>query len=203
MQWIGMLAGLWVFPMLASGQDVNLSPTFAGHAAALLVNPLEGDPVVLADTGPAPPTGGLRENYLRDTPPIPGVSAHMLYSATLGAGSQNRSQSYLSFVDVTLGTHRVTALYAKSEATATTGFLNVPIAGKSTLQGLMVDGQLVKVTGEQNQTISFPDGFLIINEQTGLSKLHIGTLTVNAFRLLVDGVGSITAASSTAEVIRE
>jgi hypothetical protein len=201
MQWIGMLAGLAVFPMLAKGQDFNLSPTFAGHAAALQVNPLGADPVELAETGLAPANGGQRQNYLRDTTPMPGMEAHMLYAVTLGSGSQDRSQASLAFLDVTLGSHRVTALWVESEAAATAGFLNVPVSGKSTLQGLTVDGQLVTVTGEANQTITFPDGFLIINEQTGLSKLHIGTITVNALRLLVDGAGSFTAASSTAEVI--
>jgi len=201
MQCLGMLAALSALPMLAGAQDFNLSPTFGGHAVPLQVNLLGSDPVALAETGPAPANGGQRENYLRDTPPLPRVTAHMLYAATLGAGSQNHSQAYLSFLDVTLGDHHVTAVLVKSEATATAGFLNTPVSGKSTLQGLTVDGQLVTVTGEPNQTITFPDGFLIINEQTGLSKLHIGTLTVNALRLLVDEAGVVTVASSTAEVI--
>jgi hypothetical protein len=196
-----MLAGLAAIPTLAWGQNFNLSPTFAGHAVALQVNQLGADPVVLAETGPTPAHGGQRENSLRDAPSIPGVDAHLLYAVTLGTGSQNRSQSSLAFLDVTLGPHHVTALWVESEATATSEFLNVPTSGKSTLHGLMVDGQLVTVTGEANQTITFPDGFLIINEQSGLSTQHFGTLTVNALRLLVDGAGSITAASSTAEII--
>ena len=89
----------------------------------------------------------------------------------------------------------------ESEAAANAQFLNVPTSGKSSFQGLTVDGQFVTVTGEANQTITFSDGFLVINEQTGLSTQHFGTLTVNALRLLVDNEGSITAASSTAEVI--
>ena len=104
---------------------------------------------------------------------------------------------------MTLGVHRVTALWVESEATATSEFLGVPTSGKSTLEGLTVDGQLVAVTGEANQTIHFPDGFLVINEQTGSSSPHFGTLTVNALHLLVDGVGSIVAASATAEVIND
>jgi hypothetical protein len=196
-----MLTGLAAFPMLAWGQNFNLSPTFAGHAVALQVTQLGDDPAVLAETGPAPANGGQRENSLRDTPPIPGIDAHMLYAATFGAGSRNHSQASLAFLDVKLGSHHVTALWVESEATATAEFLKVPTSGKSTLQGLTVDGQLVTVTGEANQTITFPDGFLIINEQSGLSTQHFGTLTVNALRLLVDGAGSITAASSTAEVI--
>ena len=100
-----------------------------------------------------------------------------------------------------LGNHHVTALWVESEATATSEFFDVPTIGKSSLDGLTVDGQLVTVTGEANQTITFPDGYLVINEQAGSSSRHFGTLTVNALHLLVDGAGSIIAASSTAEVI--
>ena len=96
-QWLGMLAGLAAFPTLACGQDFNLSPTFAGQAIALQVNQLGADPVALVSTGPAPALGGQRENFLRDTPPIPGTSAHFLYAVTLGAASRNRSQASLSF----------------------------------------------------------------------------------------------------------
>jgi hypothetical protein len=201
MQWIGMLACLAAFPMLTWGQNFNLSPTFAGHAVALQVNQMGADPLVFADTGPVPPAGGQRENSLRETPPLPGVDALLLYAITLGTGSQNHSQASLNFLDMKLGEHHVTALWVESEATATADFLNVPTSGKCIFDGLAVDGQLVTVTGETNQTITFPDGFLIINEQSGLSNQHIGTLTVNALRLFVDGAGSFTAASSTAEVI--
>jgi hypothetical protein len=201
MQWIGMLIGLVAIPMLAWGQNFNLSPTFAGHAAALQVTQLGADPLVLAETGPAPANGGQRENSLRDTPSIPGVDAHLLYGGTFGAGSQNHSQASLAFLNIQMGSHHVGALWVESEVAATAQFLNVPTSGKSSFQGLTVDGQFVTVTGEANQTITFPDGFLIINEQTGLSTQHFGTLTVNALRLLVDGEGSVTVASSTAEVI--
>jgi hypothetical protein len=196
-----MLACLAVVPTLAYGQNFNLSPTFAGQAVALQVNQLGADPVALADTGPAPALGGQRENYLRDTPPIPGVAAHLLYAVTLGAGSRNRSQASLSVLDMTLGVHHVTALWVESEATATSEFLGVLTSGKSTLGGLTVDGQLVTVTGEPNQIINFPDGYLVINEQSGSSSRNFGTLTVNALHLLVDGAGSIIAGSATAEVI--
>jgi hypothetical protein len=199
-QWFRMLAVLAV-PTLACGQEFNLSQTFAGEAVAFQVTPWGGDSVVLADTGPAPATGGQRENFLRDAAPFPGVAAHELYAVTLGTAAQNRSQASLAVLDATIGSHRVTALWVEAEAVATADFLSVPASGKCTLGGLTVDGQLVTVTGEANQTISWPDGFLIINEQTGLSSRHFGTLTVNALHMQVDGVGSMIAASAKAEVI--
>lgn len=200
-RWFRMLAGMVLLPTLACCQEFNLSPSFAGQAVALEVNLLGGEPVALAASGPAAALGGQRENSLPDTPPIPGVAAHLLYAITLGAGSQNRSQASLQFLDIKLGLHHITALWVESEAAATAGFLGVSTSGKSTLGGLTVDGQPVTVTGEPNQTINFEDGYVVINEQSGSSSRHFGTLTVNALHVLVDGVGGVIAASSTAEVI--
>jgi hypothetical protein len=199
-RWFGMLATL-AMPTLVCGQEFNLSRTFAGEAVALQVIPWGGDSVVLADSGPAPAMGGQRENFVRDAAPMPGVMAHELYAVTLGTAAQNRSQASLDFLDVTLGSHHVTALWVEAEAVATADFLSVPASGKCTLGGLTVDGQLVAITGQANQTITFPDGFLIINEQTGFSSQRFGTLTVNALHLQVDGVGSMIAASAKAEII--
>jgi hypothetical protein len=197
----GVLIGLIAFQTVVCGQEMNLSPTFAGRAIALEATPWKGEPIALAQTGLVPPQGGERQSSLRDTPPIPGLSAHLLYAITTAAGSQNHSQASLNSMDIKMGAHEVTALWIESEATASAGFLGVPTAGKTTVQGLLVDGQSVTVTGEANQTIRLADGFLIINEQTSSSSQRMGTLTVNALHLLVDGVGSVIAASSTAEVI--
>jgi hypothetical protein len=195
-----IVAGL-ALPTMACGQDFNLSPTYAGTAVALQVSPWNVDSTVLADTGPAPPTGGQIERSMFNAAPAPGVTAHELYAITLGSGGRNRSQSSLSYLDATVGSHRVTAQWVESEATATAEFFNVPTSGSATVKALTVDGQPVAVTGEANQTITFPDGYLIINEQAGKSTRHFGTLTVNALHLQVDGAGGMIAASSTAEVI--
>jgi hypothetical protein len=201
-RWIGAVVSL-AFPVLACGQEFNLSPTYAGEAIALQVTPWGGDPVVLVDTGLAPAMGGQRENSSRDAYPFSGIAVHELYAATLGAASRNHSQASLAFLDATMGSHHVTALWVEAEATATAEFFNVPTSGKCTFAGLTVDGQLVAVNGQANQTLTFPDGYLIINEQSGSSSQHIGTLTVNALHLQVDGAGSMIVGSAKAEVVNE
>src|ERR1700683_1576195 len=100
---LGILAGMAITSMLAVGQEFDLSPTFAGHAVALQVTNAEGNELEFAATGPAPANGGKRENALLDTPPIAGVSAHILYAVTLGAGSRNQSHASLAYFDATLG----------------------------------------------------------------------------------------------------
>jgi hypothetical protein len=197
---VSVLASM-ALPTMVCGQELNLSQTYAGQAIALQVTPWGGESVVLSDSGVAPAMGGKRENSLRDAAPFPGVTAHELYAVTQGASGRNNTLSSLAYLDATIGSHRVTALWVGAEAKVTSGFLSAPGVGKCTFVGLTVDGQLVPVTGEANQTITFPDGFLIINEQKGLNSEHLGSLTVNALHFQIDGAGSLIAASAKAEVI--
>jgi hypothetical protein len=205
-QWIGMLTAVAAFPTLAQ-EHFNFSTTtkYAGRAIALQItqgqvgaNPT---PVEVANSGSAPVTGGEVRNFLDDATPIPGVTAHQLDTVTLGANGENRSQASMTHLDARIGLHHITALWVESEATAAAEIGNVPARGKSILDGLTVDGQPTAVTGAVNQTITFPDGYLVINEQSGSSSPHFGSLTVNALHLFVMGAGNLVAASSKAEVI--
>jgi hypothetical protein len=195
-----LVAGWSLVQGLVFGQEWNLSPTFAGHAAALIVQSAGGADMALAGTGPAPAAGGQRENSLPSTV-VGGVTARLLYAITLASGSRNQSQASLAYVDAMVGAHEVTALWVEAQATAVAGFLSVSTSGKTTLEGLVLDGHAIAVTGEPNQTITLPDGYLVINEQTGSSSRPTGTLTVNALHLVVPKSGSFIAASATAEVV--
>ncbi len=205
-QWIGMLAGLAAFPGLAQ-EHFNFTTTtkYAGRAIALQITEVRSGanqtPVVVGDSGSAPVTGGGVQNFLADATPVPGVTARQLDASTLGTASENRSQASMAHLDASLGPHHVTALWVESAAKASVTSDHLSTRGKSTLEGLTVDGQATAVTGAANQTISFPDGYLIINEQTGSSTSHFGSVTVNALHLMVVGSGSLIAASSKAEVI--
>jgi hypothetical protein len=192
--------GCSVLPALVFGQNFNLSPTFAGHAAALVVRSAGGTGMALADTGPILPAGGQRENSLPTTA-VGGVTARLLYAITLGRDSVNQSQASLAYLVGKVGAHEVSALWVEAKASASAGFLTVSTSGKSTLQGLVLDGQSISVTGEPNQTITLPDGYLVINEQSGSSSRAMGNLTVNALHLVVPTAGSLIAASATVEVI--
>jgi hypothetical protein len=201
-----MLAVLAAFSAL-SQEHFNLSNTvrYAGRSIALQVTQLSMGvnpvPVQVADSGSASITGGKRQDYLPEAAPVPGVTAQELDAVTLGVGNESRSQASLTHLDARLGLHHVTALWVESEATAAAGIQLVAASGKSAVDALMVDGQPVAVTGAPNQTVTFADGRLVINEQSGASSPHFGSVTVNALHLTVIGSGSLIAASSTAEVI--
>jgi hypothetical protein len=156
--------------------------------------------LTLAATGPTPATGGKQENSQAFATPLPGLSAESLYAATSGAVGRNDSQAALAHLDATLGPHRIIAFRVQAQAGAKAGFLSVAMSGTAGAYSLFVDGQQIAVTGQANQTITFPDGSLVINEQTGSSDRQFGTITVNALHLTVNGSGSLIAASATATV---
>ncbi|HEX3716681.1 MAG TPA: choice-of-anchor P family protein [Verrucomicrobiae bacterium] len=190
-----------IFPLVVSAQEFNLSPTFAGRAVALQATASGAAPVILADTGVVPATGGERQNSAPGAVAYPGGTAVSLYAVTVAFGNQNRSQASLSALDVSLGGHRVTAQWVESVATAQAQFLGVLASGNATVNDLTIDGVTIAVSGEANQTVNLPDGYVIINEQTGSNSRDGGAITVNAIHLVVNGVGSVVAASATAKVV--
>ena len=50
------------------------------------------------------------------------------------------------------------------------------------------------MSGEPNQTVAIPNGRVILNEQ----RISAGGITVNALRVIVDGVADVVVASATA-----
>jgi hypothetical protein len=208
-QWIGVLAALAAFPALAQ-DHFNLTTTtkYTGRAVALRVAPAPVSPsttppppMLVADSGDTPITGGEVHSFFNEAANIPGVTARALDAVTSGVDGKNRSQSSLAHLDARLGTHRVTALWVESEAAAATKGRNVPATGKSTVEGLTLDGNPVTVTGAPNQTVTFPEGYLVINEQSGTATPHFGSLHITALHFFVVGSGNVIAASSKAEVI--
>jgi hypothetical protein len=196
-----ILALAVAFPAVGWAQEFNLSPTFAGRAIALQAMETDQSPVALVDTGPVPLAGGVRQTSLADAVAYPGVIARQLYALTTAFINQNQSQASMAGLDFSIGNHRVAALWTEAQATARAEFLTVATSGSVTVQSLTIDGNPVTVSGAANQTINLPDGYVVINEQTGSSSRDYGVITVNAIHIVVNGVGSIVAASATAEVI--
>ncbi len=201
-RWQSFLAGAVLLPLAAAGQQFNLSSAYAGGACALQLTRPGMETVTLAATGPTPATGGEHHGFLPGSNPAPGVLVQTLSAATVAGGGRNDAQATVAYLVAALGRHYVAAYWLQAHATATAGFLNVSTSGKSSAAGeLVVDGRNVPVTGAPNQTITFPDGRLIINEQIGSSSAKKGSPTVNALHLIVNGAGSLIAASATAEVV--
>ncbi len=198
-KWFAVMAVISIFPFISNAQDDNLPRARTGRAVALRVNPWNQNSVACGDTGSAFLNGGKHESSEVKATPVPGVSAQDLYAVTDGASGQNHSKASLNRLDIALGSHHITALEVQTEAMASGDLAVVPLHGKTTVKGLTVDGQAIAVTGEPNQSVVLPDGYVLIDEEIAEGGEHFGSMTVVGLRVLVDGIGSVTVASSTAQ----
>jgi len=82
-------------------------------------------------------------------------------------------------------------------STATCGATGPSTTGNSEIEGLVLDNTAIFVTGQPNQTVAFPGGMLIINEQTSAGS---GDLTVNAVHLIVFGVADVIISLAHADI---
>lgn len=205
-QWIGIaviLSGC-AHPVAEQFNYTN-TVKYSGRAIPLQVIGFKGalaSPIIrAADSGAVPIMGGENHNFMNDAVLVPGVTAQELDGLTRAATGKNSSQAWLAHLDAKVGPHRITALWVESKASAmATEQHRVVVKGGCNFEGLMVDGQATTVTGEVNQTIVLPDGYLVLNEQSGTGGTHFGTITVNALDLVVDA-GNLIVGSSKAEVI--
>jgi hypothetical protein len=177
-----LLAGSVGWPTAADAQ------TF-GRARAVRAIVL-GSTTVLADTGPlAGADDALRAS--RITGAVSSLlNAEVLHAATVGGPDQTAAEASLADLGLTVGGTGVSAAFVMARALAAAD----GDGGDSTIEGLEINGVPIAVTGEPNQTIPILGGRVIINEQ----RLSPGAITVNALRVVVDGVADVVIASATA-----
>ncbi len=203
----GIAAIVLLAPLVLPAQEhFNLTTDvhYSGRAFALEMTEVRKggskNTEVLSDSGVAPTGGGEVQGLLADAGPVTNVTAQTLTAETIGAGGVNRSHASMTHFDATIGPHHITALWIESKARASVADNTIKTGGKSTIEGLMVDGKPTSLTGAPNQTIALPDGHLILNEQSGTKTEHFGSITVNAIHLVATNGASLIAASSKAEV---
>src|SRR5205823_3646458 len=69
----------------------STSPTFSGQATVIKATVL-GTPIVLADTGPLPSSGGAQQASLLSASQA-GIGAEVLHASTVGQGDRSRSEA--------------------------------------------------------------------------------------------------------------
>jgi hypothetical protein len=153
-------------------------------------------PITLVEAGPLPTTGGSDQKSLLEAN-VPGVlTAEVLHAATVAQGNRSSSEASVAEVSVTAGGNSVSAgfLMARAEAKCTGG--NASVSGSSEIARLVINDQTIVVGGAPNQTITLPNGRVIINEQQSGS----GDITVNALHVIVDGIADVVVASAHADI---
>jgi hypothetical protein len=175
------------------------STTYSGRATVVQATVLGGAliaPITLVDAGPLPSSGGADEQSLLDAN-VPGLlSAEVLHAATSGQGSRSSSEASVAELAVTAGGNSVSAgfLMSRAEAKCTDGTASA--SGSSEIARLGINDQAIVVSGAPNQTITLPNGRVIINEQSTAP----GDITVNALHIIVDGIADVVVASAHADI---
>ncbi len=189
-----LVFGLLFWPAPAWAQSSRT--TFSGQATVVRANVL-GVSTVVSDTGPLPPSGGALEASLLSAS-VPGLlTAEVAHASTIGQGDRSRSEASVANLNLTVGGNSVTSDFLMATATAICGPNGASASGSSEIVGLVVNGQSTVVTGEPNQTVSLPNGRIVINEQTSSGP---GDITVNALHVVVNGIADVVISSAHADV---
>jgi len=180
---------------LSSSQSTN----YSGRATVVQATILGGAPIApitLVDAGPLPSSGGAEEKSLLEAN-VPGLlTAEVLHAATSGQGNRSSSEASVAELSVTAGGNSISAdfLMARAEAKCTDGTASA--SGSSEIARLGINDQTIVVSGAPNQTITLPNGSVIINEQQGTP----GDITVNALHIMVNGIADIVIASAHSDI---
>ena len=199
---ISAAAGL----LALTGVQSALGQSYSGEATVININHISypsTNPIVIADTGPLPNSGGNLSVSVASSNAYNG--ALTLQNASAAASGQNSASVSaasvqnlsLEFQDMTSGaTHTLTVSSISANASATCTASGVSVSGSSQVAGLAIDGVSIAVSGAANQTINFGDFIVVLNEQSSFSDANGGEITVTA--LHVTEVGCMDALLVTA-----
>ena len=187
-------------PFGAHSVLASTSSTYSGQATVVNATVLGMTPVLLSDTGPLPSSGGALETSLLEAT-VPGLlTAEVLHASTVGQGHQSRAEASVANLNLTVGGHTIGAGILMARATAACEPGGPTLSGSSEIVDLFIDGQTIVVSGQPNQTITLPDGKVVINEQTSSRHGNTGDITVNALHVVVNGLADIVIAQAHADI---
>jgi len=176
------------------------STSFQGQATAVSGFAL-GSSLTFVNTGTLLVSGGAQEASSLGASAAGAFSAGVLHTSTIG--QENVVATEASVADVWVNSSSfffaggsITADFVMSRATATCAAFGATVIGVVEVDGLVIDGQSIVVTGQANQ-VAFVDGnVVIINEQV----VGTGFITVNALHVMTSTGVELIFASSTAGI---
>jgi hypothetical protein len=157
-----------------AGSTVFAQTTYSVRANAVNIQDTHNPPVplVLADTGPLPSSGGTLSVSVSNVNDVGG--AVLIDAATgdvTGLGPETDSNSTITNMSLQLmppsgGPSFLSVSFVGSHANATATPGGTKLTGDVNVQGLVINGVAQVVTGKQNQVIAFPGGQVTLNAQT-------------------------------------
>jgi hypothetical protein len=179
--------------------------TFSGQATVVQATIL-GNEIMVADTGPLPPTGGAQQASLLEAE-VPGLlTAEVAHAAVVAQRKASHAEASVANVSLSVASHSIFAGFLMARATAECHGNSASVSGSSEIAALVVDGQAIVVSGQPNQTITLVDmlgvevGRVVINEQESSVSGGTGDITVNALHVEVFGVADIVIAHAHADI---
>jgi hypothetical protein len=121
------------------------------------------------------------------------VSGDTLHASTITWSNQVASEASMGGLAVNLPGAAIAADFVMARAQSIAGAAG---ANNVEIDGLSINGVPVAVTGQPNQAVSIPGGWLVINEQ----RTSPGSSVVNALHIVVSGVADVVVASALARV---
>lgn len=174
---------------------------FGGRATVVQANALGIGSVVLSDTGNLDSTGGVKTASLLSTSVDGLVALNVMHATAIAKEDHSQSEASVANLNLTVAGNIITADFVVPRATAYCGRRGAEVSASTEIDGLVVNGQTIPVTGSPNQTLSLTGGvMLILNEQTSSVQDQDGSITVNALHVTAPGVVDAVIASSFAAV---
>jgi hypothetical protein len=174
------------------GLAVPVAAQTAGGEATAVQATLLGATTTLADTGllAAGTPDALQASSIAGSVPSL-LTADTLHATTIASADQTESEASLGSLGVSLPGVTITADFLMARALAVVGAAG---AAAGEVDGLVINGVPIQVTGAPNQTVPIIGGMVVINEQ----QTGSGGAVVNALHVLVSGLVDVVVASATA-----
>lgn len=162
--------------------------TYGGDAVGAEVTVTATGTTIRAATGSLSISGGMADAAL-SVGDIPGsatggavsLQASAMHSAVVGLGGTTRAEASLGGIGLTVSGNQISADFLMARSSASCG---PSVSGSSELVNLVVNSQSITVTGAPNQTVSLPNGTVIINAQVPTVGGTAGQLLVTALRVM-------------------
>jgi hypothetical protein len=167
--------------------------TYGGSATGAQVTISATNTTIRAATGTLSISGGGAEAALL-VGDIPGsatggvvsLAAGTMHSSIVGLDAA-RAEASMANVTLTISNNQITSDFIMARGTASCG---PAVSGDSMLTNLVINGQAITVTGTPNQTVTLPNGTVVINQQT--SSIVGTSAAINVYALHVTTADPIT-----------
>jgi hypothetical protein len=160
--------------------------TFGGYATGAQVTVTATGTTVRAASGSLPPSGGGVDSSLL-VGDIPGsatggvvsLSAGVLHSAASGI-TGTHAEASMTDITLAISGNQITADFLMARSTAACA---PAVTGSSEITNLVINGQSIVVTGAPNQTVTLPNGTVVINQQFPNVGATSAAMNVNALHV--------------------